>query len=392
MGPEGLAVARWKTVVAAVGVLTATLGGAFALGLLGAPSVVAVENRFGEVDAERTMVLTDLVVDNPNPIGVRLGDSTVNYSVHMNDVEMATGSKAGLQVQSGNTTLDFRTRMLNDRIPPWWVSHVRNDEVTNVTVDATVKTSVLGNRSFDLNQRQQVETDIISAFASDEPRPVNGPENPLYSNPVLYINRTDAEWGEVTPEATPIPMEFVVYNPQQLKPYTITEVGYELSMNDIPMGAGTTDETYIVEGRTTETLTTVPTIDNRKLDDWWVSHLRNDQTTTLRIDFYAKVEIPALGGDSEEIRVPLDRMTYVRTFETDIFGTKNASGGAPDATPAGTPTPTPTGTTPEGIDDATPDGVDDTPTDGGGLLGTPSPLGTPTDAPTPTEDDGGLLG
>jgi len=367
------AVARLKVALAAFGVLTASVGGAFALGLVGAPSVVAVENRFGDVDRNRTVIHTDLTVDNPNPIGVRLGDSTVNYTVMMNDVEMARGSKAGLQVEPGNSTLEFRTRMFNERIPPWWVSHIRNDEATNVTIDATVRTSVLGNRSFDLDQRKQVETDIISAFASDETRPVDGPSNPLYDNPVLYINSTDAEWGEVDRQATPIPMEFVVYNPQ-LKPYTITEVGYEITMNGVAMGQGTTDETYVVPGGSTETVRTTPTIDNRNLDEWWVSHLRNDQRTTLRIDFYAKVELPT----GNEIRVPLNRLTYTQEFETDMFGTKNETRtGNGTATPAGTPTPTPT----DGLlDDGTPTGTDD------GLVDdTPVPEPTPTETAT---DDG----
>lgn len=392
MRPDDRAIARVKAVLAAVGVLTASLGGAFALGLVGTPSVVGVENRFGDVNQDRTMILTDLTVNNPNPIGVRLGDTTVNYTVHMNDVEMAKGSKAGLQVESGNSTLPFETRMLNDRIPPWWVSHIRNDEVTNVTIDATVRTGLLGNRSFDLDQRERVETDIISAFASNETRPVDGPESPVFENPVLYINSTDGEWGEVTDRETPIPMEFVVYNPQ-LEPYTITEVGYEISMNDIAMGEGTTEQTYVIPGGSAETIRTTPTIDNRNLDDWWVSHLQNDQRTTLRIDFYARVELPT----GNEIRVPLDRLTYEQDFETDIFGTKNGSTG--DGTTGSTATPTPTATSTDG--GLLGDGGDATPTDtDSGLVGddTPAPSDTPipdeTPAPedTPTETDGGLIG
>ncbi|TSD14282.1 hypothetical protein DP107_08505 [Haloglomus irregulare] len=377
------AVARLQVALAAFGLLTASVVGAFAVGLVGAPSVVAVENRFGDVNQNRTIINTGLTVDNPNPIGVRLGDSTVNYTVLMNDVEMARGSKAGLRIESGNSTLPFRTRMFNERIPPWWVSHIRNDEVTNVTIDATVRTSVLGNRSFDLDQQQEVETDIISAFASDETRPVDGPSNPLYDNPVLYINSTDAEWGEVDRRTTPIPMEFVVYNPQ-LEPYTITEVGYDISMNGVPMGQGTTDETYVIPGGSTETISTTPTIDNRNLDEWWVSHLENDQRTTLRIDFYARVELPT----GNEIRVPLDRLTYTQEFETDIFGTRNGTDtGDGTATPAGTSTPTPT-PTPTPTDDGLLDDGTSTATDDGVVDDTPVPGATPTGTAT----DDGLLG
>jgi LEA14-like dessication related protein len=373
-------IARAKAFVATVGLLTASIGGAFALGVIGAPSVVGVENRFGDVNDNRTIIRTDLVLNNPNPIGVRLGGSTVNYTVRMNDVEMATGSKAGLEVQTGNSTLDFETAMFNDRIPPWWVSHIRNDERTNVTIDATVRTSLLGNQSFDIDQRKQVETDIISAFASDETRPVNAPDSSLggglvYSNPVLFVNRTSAEWGQVTQQETPIPMEFTVYNPNT-KPYTISEVGYTITMNNITMGEGATEETYVVEGRTTETLRTAPTIRNGRLDEWWVSHLQNDQTTRLRIEFYAKIELDAIDKD---IRVPLDRLDYTREFETDIFGTKNATGNATGtaATPTGTPTATPT---PESAT--------------GGLTGTDSPTAVPDDSTPPgtaTPTDDGLV-
>ncbi|MFB6205277.1 MAG: LEA type 2 family protein [Haloglomus sp.] len=419
---DNRAIERRRAILAALGVILVIAVVAFALGLVGVPSVVAVQNQFGDVNETRTVIHTDLVVNNPNPIGVQLGGTTVNYTVYMNEVEMAHGSKTGLQISSGNRTLDFRTRMLNERIPPWWVSHIRNDEVTNVTIDATVRTSILGGRSFELEQRKQVETDIISAFASNETRPVNGPESPLYDNPVLYVNETSAEWGQVTEQETPIPMEFVVYNPK-VKPYTITEVGYEITMNGVAVGQGATDRPYVIQGKSTETISTTPTIDNQNLDEWWVSHLQRNQTTTLRIDFYAKVELPT----GTEIRVPLNRLTYVRTFETDIFGTKNESTGNGTAA-APTPTPTPSPTEDGGGDDQTPTSTDSpgdlvgdgtatatatltptptlspvpgdtaTATPGESPTATPeeSPTPTPTSTPTPTpeetETDGGLLG
>jgi len=308
-----------KVVVAVVGLLTASVGGAFALGLVGAPTVEAVENRFGPVDERTTVVFTDLVLDNPNPVGVQLGGTTVNYTVNMNDVAIARGSKAGRDGAPGHTTLEFETDMQNGKIPPWWVTHVRNGERTNVTVDANVRTSLLGDRTFDIEQEETVETDIIGQFNSTEPRPVNAPRTPpTTSNPVLYINRTTANWGTVTQAETPIDMEFVLYNPK-LQPYVITEVGYEIRMNDVLVGQGASDETLVIPSGATETLDTETVITNEKLDDWWVSHLQNDQVTELRIDFYAKVDLPVVG----EVRVPLDRLTYEKTIETDIFGNKD---------------------------------------------------------------------
>jgi hypothetical protein len=65
----------------------------------------------------------------------------------------------------------------------------------------------------------------------------------------------------------------------------------------------------------------------------------------VRIEFYAVLAGDELTGD---VRVPLDRLTYEETIETDIFGTKNATDGdratsTPTPTPeGGEPTPTPT--------------------------------------------------
>jgi LEA14-like dessication related protein len=361
---DSRAFGRLRVAVAVLGLLAASIGGAFVFGLVGAPVVVGTENRFGAVSDENTIIETDLFVENPNPIGVRLGDTTVNYSVTMNDVDMANGSKEGLEVEAGRSTLDFSTRMRNERIPEWWVTHIRNNETTDVAVDARIQTSVLGRRSFDLQQEQQVETDIIGAFASNETRPVDGPSSPLYSNPVLYINRTDAAWGSVTEAETPIQTEFVVYNPQ-LKPYAITEVGYVITMNGVEVGSGTSDRTYVIPGGATETLRATTSIQNDKLDDWWVTHLERNQVTDLRIDFYAKVELPT----GNEVRVPLDRLTYETTIETDIFGTKNETDAAGSAG-TGTPTAGGNGATETVVDTVTAE---------------------PTSTPTPT-DDGGLLG
>jgi LEA14-like dessication related protein len=347
-----LGLAKLKVVAAALGVLTVSLVGAAAFGVIGAPSVEAVDNEFGEVTNETTVIHTDLVINNPNPIGVQLGSTRINYTVRMNEVPMATGGGEGLNIRTGNSTEEFTTEMDNGQIPPWWRSHIENGEVTRVSINATVHTSVLGQREFDITQERQIETDLIGQFNSNETRPINADDPPpTTSNPILYVNRTGAQWGSVTEQETPIDMQFDVYNPQ-LEPYVVTELGYEITMNGLLVGEGATEDTYVIEGGSTETLNTRAAIQNQQLDEWWVSHLQRGQVTDLRIEFYARVELPT----GNTIRVPLDELTYEETIETDIFGNKNSDGG--DET---TPTPN----------------------------GEPTPTSTPT--PTPTPDDGGLL-
>lgn len=355
----------------AAGVLVVSLVGVVVLGGVGAPAVQGVDNRFGNVTDETTVVHTDLIVHNPNPIGIQLGDTEVAYTVRMNDVEMARGGGTGLDIATGNSTQAFESEMDNEQIPTWWVSHVGNGEHTVVAINATIQTSLLGQRQFDAAQEREVETDIIGEFNSDETRPVRADDPPpAMENPVLYVNETRANWGLVTPERTPIDMEFLLYNPQTI-PYTISELGYEITMNGVPVGEGRTEDVAAIPPHSSDTVRTTTEIRNQELDEWWVTHLRNDQVTDLRIEFYAVISSDDLLND---VRVPLDELTYEETIETDIFDNKaddqaatDDTGSYPTPTPGGGPTPTRSGTS------------------------TPTQSGFQTPTPTPTaSDDGGI--
>ncbi|EMA63300.1 LEA type 2 family protein [Halorubrum lipolyticum] len=308
-----------KLRIALVGLLVvgSGVGGAFAVGILGVPGVAAVDNTFGDATNETTAIETDLVVSNPNPVGIGLDGVSVSYTVSMNDIEMAQGGREGVRIDAENSTLELETQLRNDGIPAWWVSHVRNGERTTLDIDATATSDRLG-RGVDFSRSREIQTDLLGAFNSDETRPVNA-DSPLTSDPVLYVNETRSEWGTFSESETPIEMAFTVYNPN-LEPYAVTEIGYDITMNGVEMGSGQTEEGYVIPSRSTETIEFSTGLENRRLDDWWVTHLDEDvrghQVTGLRIEFYAVIEFPT----GEEATIPLDALTYEETIETDIFG------------------------------------------------------------------------
>ncbi|TKX57546.1 hypothetical protein EXE44_10120 [Halorubrum sp. SS7] len=328
---SALTASKLRVALVGVAVVVAAVGGAVALGVLGVPSVAAVNNSFGDVTNETTVVETDLVVSNPNPVGVGLDGVSMNYTVSMNDVEMARGGREGVSVAAGNSSIAFETDLDNDAIPPWWTSHVRNGERTTVAIDATVTSDLLG-RSADLTRTREIETDLIGAFTSDETRPVNA-DAPLVDDPVLYVNETRGRWGTVSEAETPIEMEFDAYNPN-LEPYVVTEIGYDVTMNGVAMGSGSTEVEYVIPSYGSETIELTAALRNERLDEWWVTHLdesvNGHQVSDLRIEFYAVVELP--GG--EELTVPLDALTYEETVETDIFdeGLHQGNGTSADGT------------------------------------------------------------
>ncbi|GGM73259.1 LEA14-like dessication related protein [Halarchaeum rubridurum] len=313
---------RRRSVLVALVAVVGVTGGAVALGWVGAPSVAATQNSFGDVNETTTTVDTSLTVHNPNPLSVRLGGVSVDYTVSMNDIGLARGEKRGVAVGTGNTTLRFSSYIRNERIPSWWTSHVRNGEETTVSVAADVTSGTLGRTVHVVPVTRTVTTNISDQFNSTEDRPVNA-GFPLVSDPVLVVEETSAHWGTVTNESTPLETSFVVHNPKSV-PVAIGGVGYDVTMNDVAVGSGETENTVVIPPGGTRTVRAETVIDTDRIDEWWVTHLQRNQRTEVVIDFYARLSVDGAG----EMRVPLRALTYRDSVETDIFGTKNASASA----------------------------------------------------------------
>jgi LEA14-like dessication related protein len=297
--------------------LVGGIAAAYAGGVIGVPQVQEMQNSFGTVNESTTVIRTNVSVHNPNPFGISLGGVGLNYTVDMNEVQLASGEKHGVGIGSGNGTVTLRTLMDNQQIPKWWVSHIRNGERTSVDVSATISSSTLGQRYTTSLPSRTIATDLLSAFNSTEQRPIDA-NQPLVQDPVAYVNETSASWGTVTASETPTEMRFVVYNPKDYA-ITVSELGYNVTMAGVNVGEGATSDPVIIEPNSESTIEADVVIDATKLDDWWVAHLQADQTSTLQISFYVQVSV---GG--ETIRLPLDAFTHEEQIETDILGSKSA--------------------------------------------------------------------
>lgn len=360
----------------------------FLAGVIGIPAVIGFENSFGTVNESTTVVLTDITVDNPNPFGIALGGLSVQYTVSMNDIEFGYGEKKGLGLSSGRTTVQLQTFLNNSKIPPWWVSHIRNGEETALEVTADIDTG-FGYSTTRQPVDQTISTDILGTFNTSEDRPINS-SAPLVENPVAVIRQQNGSFGSVSRAETPIKISFVVYNPKDV-PITVSELSYDVSMNEIDMGEGTTERTYVIEPKTTETIRTTVRLQNQRLDEWWVSHLQNEQVTRLFIDFSARISIEGVTS----IDVPLRGLDYETYIRTNMFGGGNSSGDSPGTTTGGDGSGGDETTT-DGEWTRTNDGTDSTPTTSNEPTttqtdGTDTETTTSDGGQTTTEDDG-ILG
>lgn len=282
------------------------------------PAITDSESHIVGVNDTTTVVETDLTISNPYPVPIRFGDVAVTTNVRMNGIEIGTGTKHGLRLGRGTTNVTLTTAVDNQRIPQWWVSHVRNGERTRVTTDANVSLPLLG-RTATLTETTTVRTNVTDRLNSTASRPINA-SLPLVSDPILVVDRTSATWGDVTNATTPLETRIDLSNPTSI-PLPITRLDYTVTMNGITVGNGTTDETTTVPAGGRATIRTETDIETDRLDDWWVTHVRNDQHTDLRVSFTAVLSLPT--GDT--VRVPLNDLGYTTAIDTSVLTNDNAT-------------------------------------------------------------------
>lgn len=380
---ETLLGSRGRMVGSAIGAIVLLIGVLFLGGVLGFPGVTDIQNGFGTVNDSTTVVETDITVNNPNPFALPVGGVGVDYSVTMNDIAFGEGQKDGIGLPAGESSFTLRTYLNNSKIPAWWVSHIRNDEQTAVEVSADISTGI----GYSMSQKpvdRTLRTDILGTFNTTEDQPVNA-NAPFVEDPVVVIRQRNATFGEVSRSETPIEITFVVYNPKNV-PIVLSELDYDMTMNDVDVGEGQTSETYVIEPKSTEQIETTARLKTTRLDEWWVSHLQNDQVTRLFIDFSARLSVEGLGATT----VPMEGLDYETFFETDFFATKNqtsGNGGSQTSTDDGG---TATMTT-DGTDTATSGTTTTTSEDESSPTTTTAEETTAADEETTTTEDDGIL-
>lgn len=300
----------------AVAVVAAVVLGGFLL-VFGAnfqqPTVVAINNSFGEVTQSSAVIDSRVVVENPNEEPIP-GTVTITYTVKLNDVTVATGRRSGVKLQPGRNVIDLRTRMNNSKIPMWWVSHVRRSENTTLQILPRVSYSGVPLGSTLALRTSQIRTRML------------GPLDPENTTTVVAGNRTlltvsdrNATWGEVTAERTPIWVTSTLRNRHDA-PVRIDGTVYEIRMNGVVVGQGRTNDSFVVAPGESIAYNTTATIDASEMQDWWVSHLQAGQRTELTVEVFGMVE-----DDGELVRVPIAMFRQRSRVTTDMLRSGNGS-------------------------------------------------------------------
>ena len=274
-----------------------------------APRTVTSQSEFTAVRADTATVDSRIVLHNPNDVAVP-GGVDLSYVIRLNEVQVARGSETGVDIPPGNSTIETNATFDNTKIPAWWVSHVNGNEASIMTTTADVGVAGLPVGPTLTVERREIETDLLGPLASDEPAvmALNGTE-------ILRLENQIGRWGEADAERTPLVVTNDLENVHD-RPVEIAGTVYEIRMNDVVVGEGETTAGITLEPGESASYDVRAAIDTPRMQRWWVSHLRNDESTTLTIEVDAVAEV-----DGQRERLPLAVYERRAVFETDFLQT-----------------------------------------------------------------------
>jgi LEA14-like dessication related protein len=271
------------------------------------PTVESIESEFGEASPESTAVRTDVVVDNPNERPLPAAAS-VRYEAHLNGVRVASGSRSGVSVPPGRSTIEVEGTFDNRQVPAWWVTHVNGGERSELVVSPRVSVAGVVDRQYP-NRTTVVETDLLGALAQGDESTVT-----LADRDVLVVSNRTASWGTADAERTPVTFAVDLRNVHD-RPVRLDGTAYRVVMNGVVVGEGTTEEGIELAPGESGTVRADAALDTPKMQAWWVTHVRQNETTNLSVEVYGLVE-----KDGERRRLPLNVFDRRLRFETRILG------------------------------------------------------------------------
>lgn len=281
------------------------------------------------ISEESITVSSEFWINNPNPVGLSLGFIDLEYSAEANNITLARGSINGVDLGTGNNTRTLETELLQENIPEWWVSHLKNGENSTVAAPVTVKTPI---ESFSIEAfSQEIETDITSRIEKSLSSMEGSYTGPgiqqsqagvsVEVRPELEVRDFKASWGEISSEESEVLMDMKVHNPNS---YAIPtpSFGGKAELNNVTLANWTANaeplttlpESGMIEPGETEELRFTVGLQNQKMDEWLESHIKREEYTEANINAHL-----IFSFEGEEFRVPSGGMSCRIEIQTGIL-------------------------------------------------------------------------
>jgi len=238
--------------------------------------------QWDKVDLDKTQIRIDISFDNA--VLSFLSPNFAEARLYANGIQIAR--EKSFQV-SGNS-IEVVMELDNRNIIEWWVSHVRNNETTDIVLKSSFGYNLFGLKfSVPVEKKGSFKTSIFEINSFPEYVSVG-------SMRVLKIEKMKMNIVDVDKENTRIRLDVSVKNLTPF-PIPIGSIGYRIDMNGIEMGYGKSTGNKIIKSYGSSDINWIIVIDNSKLPWWWVSHIKNGEITDITINAFLNLEIAKKG-------------------------------------------------------------------------------------------------
>ncbi|HDI00962.1 MAG TPA: hypothetical protein ENF78_00810 [Candidatus Bathyarchaeota archaeon] len=271
------------------------------------PEVKSMWHEWGAISENTTEVISHVVIHNPSRVSATINE--VVYTIFLNGIPMAQGHSTGpvSLPPEGDVELLLSTIIDNTKIPAWWVSHLRGNQLTKVELRGTIRGTIYGiSFSFPIYYTRDLETDL------DEWLDYNNETTIRISDvPPLYVvvRGVDTSLGSFNDTTTQFVHVARIYNPNDVV-IVVSKMYGEVFVDGVLIAVGEQPADAIIIGPGQEaSITFYSYVDNTKMDDVWARHLMNGERSTVLVKIY-------LVSDGGLVEV----YEYEGEFETDILG------------------------------------------------------------------------
>ncbi len=242
-------------------------------------SVEGVTLEWGNVTDSTTEIIAKVQVHNPLPFSIPL---KVRTDVYANG-ERLGGGNTKVTLTPGDTAITVRANLDNGRIASWWVSHVRSGERSTLKIACTLSLDLgIFDFSYPLEFTRKIETDVLSNF---RPKSVA-----VFGPARLDVELREVRWGRVSEKETEIVMVAKIHNTANL-PIEVIGYDYAITANGVTLGSGSVKRLLQIPPSSEKGIEFTVKIENDRLAEWWVSHIKNGERSMFSVVLKPKVSV-----------------------------------------------------------------------------------------------------
>jgi len=233
--------------------------------------IESISNSWGEVSLDTTTVNTEILVNDPD---LSLIPLKVNCDIYLNDIKVVSGVGKDLKITkcASGSLVRFSSKIDNEKIIKWWVSHIKNKEKTKVRIEGKLiipleKVDII----YPFCRESEFETNILKDLNK---------RNLATIRPLNYrIQTLESKWGNVTLSTTEIKHKVTIKNIGIWMAQPISDIEYIFVCNGIQMTKGKVGLPLVILPGQKRSAKFTLRIPNTNIIKWWVSHLQNGEKT-----------------------------------------------------------------------------------------------------------------